>query len=161
MRRVRPGLRHLFWPGQVVRFERHREYFPVGSTPASLPARLSNQTTCPCNQSFACLNDVALRVRLLPEKSHALFVSATQAGYAPEPTGYGFSCPGRMTWPVYEGYTVERVLDKVREIVSGSLVHLSMRNRASAVRAKDVLRIKPLPAASGCHVQKIKKHFKS
>ena len=31
---------------------------PVGSTPASLPARLSNQTTRPFNQSFTCLDDV-------------------------------------------------------------------------------------------------------
>jgi len=33
---------------------------PVGSTPASLPARLSNQTTRPFNQSFTCLDDVVL-----------------------------------------------------------------------------------------------------
>ena len=33
---------------------------PVGSTPASLPARLSNQTTRPFNQSFTCLDDVVM-----------------------------------------------------------------------------------------------------
>ena len=33
--------------GQMLCFEKRREYFPVGSTPASLPARLSNQTICP------------------------------------------------------------------------------------------------------------------
>jgi len=33
---------------------------PVGSTPASLPARLSNQTTRPFNQSFTGLDDVVL-----------------------------------------------------------------------------------------------------
>jgi len=33
--------------GRVVCFEKRREYFPVGSTPASLPARFSKQTTRP------------------------------------------------------------------------------------------------------------------
>ena len=61
-RRSDTGFRHLFRPGQVICFEKRREYFPVGSTPASLPARLSNQTTCPFNQSFTCLNDVVLRL---------------------------------------------------------------------------------------------------
>ena len=47
-------------PGQVVCFEKRREYFPVGSTPASLPARLSKQTTRPFTQSLTCLDDVVL-----------------------------------------------------------------------------------------------------
>ncbi len=34
---------------------------PAGSTPASLPARLSSQTTRPFNHSFTCLDDVVLR----------------------------------------------------------------------------------------------------
>ena len=54
------------YPGQVICFEKRREYFPVGSTPASLPARLSNQTTCPSNQSFTCLDDVVLASPQLP-----------------------------------------------------------------------------------------------
>jgi len=81
-------------PGQVICFEKRREYFlatqsccarkpcpnipiralarlrkstglsvrlaPVGSTPASLPARLSKQITCPFTQSLTCLDDVVL-----------------------------------------------------------------------------------------------------
>ncbi len=42
---------------------------PVGSTPASLPARLSNQTTRPFNQSFTGLDDVVLsRPDLMTQK---------------------------------------------------------------------------------------------
>ncbi|HHJ40238.1 MAG TPA: hypothetical protein ENJ86_12395 [Methylothermaceae bacterium] len=54
------GLRYLLKPGQVVCFEKRREYFPLVSTPASLPARFSKQTTCPGNQYFRCLNDAIL-----------------------------------------------------------------------------------------------------
>ena len=53
-------------PERVVCFEKHREYFPAGSTPTSLPARLSNQTTRPFNQSFTGLDDVVLSCA--PEK---------------------------------------------------------------------------------------------
>ena len=47
-------------PEKVVCFEKRREYFPVGSTPASLPAKLSKQTTRPFTQSLTCLDDVVL-----------------------------------------------------------------------------------------------------
>ncbi len=63
-------------PGQVACFEKRREYFPVGSTPPSLPARVSKQATCPFIQSVtSCLNDVVLP--LLP----AHHVSFTVNGY--------------------------------------------------------------------------------
>ncbi len=55
-----PEIRRLSRLRQVVRFEKRRKHLPVGSTPASLPARLSNRTICLLDRCVTCLNDVDL-----------------------------------------------------------------------------------------------------
>ncbi len=134
-----PGIRRLSRLRQVVRFEKRRKYLPVGSTPASLPARLSNRTTCFLDRCVTCLNDVDLAM------TRSLLILFTCAGLLlacmPREMPLGKQAPGKTA--VSEAATVLQVgdIDALKRLLEKGPRPVTVRLEPGTYRTLSPLRI--------------------